>query len=85
MDATTYQPKPYEIALFEQDLEPRHYASNAAPEPPPHAMAYLRAMEDAARAGVPFEHYSEDQLSRLEERAEWHCGIGPDFCTGADD
>ena len=34
--------------------------------------------------GVPFEHYSEDQLARLEELAERHCGIDPDFCTSAD-
>ena len=85
MDTTKYEPKPYETALFAQDLEPRHYAGDVAPEPPPDAMAYLRAMEDAARAGVPFHHYSEDQLARLEELAERHCGIDSDFCTGADD
>jgi hypothetical protein len=86
MESVGYEPRPYEIALFEQDMAPPLSPSAVVPAgPPPDALAYLRAMEEAACAGIPFEHFSDEQLARLEELTERRLGIGPDFCTGADD
>jgi hypothetical protein len=89
METTGYDRKPYESALFGEDLdvdmEPWIRPCDLTPAPPPDALAYLRAMEDAAHAGRPFEHYSDDQVARMEELAERQLGLRPDYCTGADD
>jgi hypothetical protein len=87
MEQVYREPTAYDIALFEQDMKPLLWDDQMGSPAtmPPDAAAYLRAMEDAARDGVPFAHYSEEQLARLEELADRHLGIGSDFCSGADD
>lgn len=57
----------YEYGLFLADMDDPCAASQIdQAAPPPDAQAYLVAMQDAARAGVPFNHYSDEQLDRLE-------------------